>query len=56
MALVALTLLVAGGVWLFGPYGLLGAGVVLLAVALFGPINEERGRREPVSAAAARRP
>lgn len=31
----AIVLLVAGLVWLFGPFGLLGAGVGLGAVALF---------------------
>ena len=31
----AVVLLVAGLVWLFGPFGLLGAGVGLAVVALF---------------------
>lgn len=56
LALVALALLVGGGVWVFGPVALLVIGVLLLVVALFGPIDEGRERRESVSAAAARRP
>lgn len=30
-----LAFVVAGAAWLFGPYGLLGAGVLLLAAVLF---------------------
>lgn len=57
LALISVTLLVAGGVWLFGAYALLAAGVVLLVVALLGPLNDGRERepREPSSAAATRR-
>lgn len=38
---VALVLLVIAATLLFGPYGLAGAGVVLLVVALFGPMKED---------------
>lgn len=31
---VALTLITSGATWLFGPFGLLGAGIVLGAAAL----------------------
>lgn len=33
--LVALALVVAGAVWLFGPYGLLGGGLALAVLVLF---------------------
>ena len=40
---VGLALLVAGLVWLFGPYGLLGSGVALVAAGLLVPVRERRG-------------
>lgn len=35
MVTMALALLTSGAAWLFGPFGLLGAGLLLLVVALF---------------------
>jgi hypothetical protein len=43
-------LVVAGLVWLFGPYGLLGCGVVLVTLGLLLPVRERRG--EPSDPAA----
>lgn len=40
LVIVALLALSVSAVWLFGPFGLAGAGVVLLSVALFVPIKE----------------
>lgn len=49
----AVVMVVAGVVWLFGPYGLLGAGAGLAAVVLFVfDIREEGPRAEPVADAA----
>lgn len=48
----AVVMVVAGVVWLFGPYGLLGAGVGLgVAVLFVFDIREER-HAEPVADAA----
>ena len=45
-----LALLVAGVVWLFGPFGLIGAGVVLAVVALFGlEVGDGAETLEPAS-------
>jgi hypothetical protein len=46
---VALALIVSGLVWLLGAYGLLGSGVLLLAVALFGVDVREERDAEPVA-------
>ena len=40
LAVVAAALLVVSAVWVFGPFGMAGAGVVLLVVALFAPTRE----------------
>lgn len=49
----AVLLVVAGAVWLFGPYGLIGSGVGLAAAVLFVfDIREEAPRAEPVADAA----
>jgi hypothetical protein len=49
---VAVTLIVAGMVWLFGAYGLIGSGLVLAALTLFvfdvRPDTGEERRAEPV--------
>lgn len=34
---------VAALVWLFGPYGLLGSGLALIAAGLLVPVRERRG-------------
>lgn len=47
MALFGLLLIVSGLVWLFGPYGLIGAGVLVFVAALLAPEKERRGE-EPV--------
>lgn len=54
---VALALLVAGLVWLYGPYGLVGSGAVLLVSALFViDVKEQRGEAvEPAGRWPARR-
>jgi hypothetical protein len=41
---VAVILLGAAAVWLFGAYGLAGTGLVLLVVALLVPIREGEGK------------
>lgn len=47
---VAMALVIAGLTWLFGPYGLLGAGVALTALTLFVfDIREERAGGVPVA-------
>jgi predicted PurR-regulated permease PerM len=43
----AVLLVVAGSVWLFGPFGLLGSGVVLIVVTLFA-LDIKDGDREAV--------
>lgn len=45
---VAYTLTAAGVVWLFGPYGLIGAGVALAVLALF-VIDVREARHEAVA-------
>ena len=46
LGVLGLLLMIAGLVWLFGAYALVGSGVVLVAIALF---TNERGQRdEPV--------
>ena len=45
----AVTLIVAGLVWLLGPWGLIGSGVALAAVALFAFDLREERRDEPVA-------
>lgn len=40
---VGVGLVLAGLVWLFGPYGLLGSGVVMVAAGLLLPVKERRG-------------
>lgn len=51
---VAYVLITAGLVWLFGPYGLIGAGAALAAVALFG-IDVREARHEAVASPPRRR-
>ena len=46
--LVAFALIAAGMTWLFGPFGLIGAGLTLAAAVTFG-INVEERRGEPVA-------
>lgn len=47
---VALALVVAGLVWLFGPFGLLASGAVLVALTLFVfDIREERAGADSVA-------
>jgi predicted PurR-regulated permease PerM len=46
---LAVVLLVAGLVWLFGPYGLLGAGLLLAVLVLFVFNVEERTGAEAVA-------
>lgn len=52
---VAVAAVMAGLVWLFGPYGLIASGLVLAALVLFAfdikDIREER-RAEPVDVSA----
>ena len=43
--------LLAGMVWLLGPWGLLGSGVALVALGLLLPVKERRGE-PPVEPAA----
>lgn len=46
----AALMVVAGAVWLFGPYGLLGSGAALAAAVLFVfDIREEAPRAQPVA-------
>lgn len=55
LLLVVAVVFIAGGlVWLFGPYGLVGSGVALLALALFGVDVKEQGRRGEAVATADR--
>jgi hypothetical protein len=49
----ALLLAVAGLAWLFGPYGLLGAGLALIVVTLFA-LDIKDGDREAVGPPARR--
>lgn len=42
-AAVGAGLVVAGVVWLVGPWGLVGSGVVLMSVGLLVPVRERRG-------------
>lgn len=43
LAAAGLALLSAGVTWLFGPYGLIGSGVAILAMALLIPRREGHG-------------
>jgi hypothetical protein len=52
---VALALIVAGLVWLLGPFGFLASGLALLSVALF-VIDVEGQRGEAVATAGRRTP
>ena len=51
---VAYAAVTAGVVWLFGPYGLIGAGIVLAALVLF-VIDVREARHEAVASPPRRR-
>jgi len=46
LVLIGLALTITGLVWLFGPWALVGSGLLLVALALLIPVKERRA--EPV--------
>ncbi len=51
LLLAGFLLIAAGLVWMFGPYGLIAAGVVACALSLFGiDVKEHKPRGEAVAA------